>query len=90
MMETEKIENKTVLELQYQYFLNYLNIITVTIISLLLTIWLSKEIIVTTISYKIIITTAGLFLWILFLLILQDRLNDIERRIKKHDIVIFS
>ncbi len=83
MNETAIKENKTVLELEYQYFLNYINILVVTIISILITVWLSSDIIIKDIKYKFILTIALVYCFLLFMLLLHDKLNEIKRKISE-------
>ncbi len=74
-------QEKTVLELDAQHVLNYMNILVITTISLLLTNWLSGEFIIQTISGKIVLTIIALMISSLTFITLLGNFKEIKVRI---------
>lgn len=74
-------QERTVLELDAQHVLNYMNILVITTISLLLTNWLSGEFIIQTISGKIVLSIITLMISSLAFITLLGNFKEIKLRI---------
>ena len=73
--------HEKVLELEYQYYLGMLNILIITAISILLTIWLSNDVVIKNTSQKVALTISLFYLLIIFWSSLDGKMNQIKEEL---------
>ncbi len=75
-------KEKTILEIEAQHAINYLNILVITTISLAVSIWISNETILKTLEIKFLSTLVLLGMFVYFILKIYDILNNTKIKIR--------
>lgn len=75
-------KQKTILEIEAQDIINNVNILVITFLSIIISLWLSEDIIIKSLILKIILSTGSLIVCMVFKIILTENLRDVKRRIE--------
>jgi hypothetical protein len=76
-------KNKTLIEIETQIYINYVNILIASLFAILISIWLSGEnSLFPNIRYKVYVSCGIVFLGIIIFIILDSKIQNLKNKLK--------